>query len=111
MRWCSPACCTILFSNTDKRTLAAVVRGTDQVADAYFDYQNFQTHYEKFAPLVAALLDYLGDPAAGIQQVLISGHSLGAGVVPYFMQAFPDTASYAVRAYVDGPPGSEVGCR
>ena len=95
-------------SNTDKRTLAVVVRGTDQVADAYFDYQNFQTHYEKFAPLVAALHDYLADPAAGIQQVLISGHSLGAGVVPYFMQAFPDTASYAVRAYVDGPPGSEA---
>ena len=95
-------------SGTDKRTLTLVIRGTDQVADAYFDYQNFQTHYAKFAPLVAALHDYLADAAAGIQQVLISGHSLGAGVVPYFMQAFPDTASYAVRAYVDGPPGSEV---
>ena len=95
-------------SGTDKRTLALVIRGTDQVADAYFDYPNFQTHYAKFAPLVAALHHYLADAAAGIQQVLISGHSLGAGVVPYFMQSFPDTASYAVRAYVDGPPGSEV---
>ena len=95
-------------SGTDKRTLTLVIRGTDQVADAYFDYKDFQTHYAKFAPLVAALHDYLADAGAGIQQVLISGHSLGAGVVPYFMQAFPDTASYAVRAYVDGPPGSEV---
>ena len=95
-------------SGTDKRTLALIVRGTDQVADAYFDYQDFQSHYAKFAPLVQAIHDYLADPAAGIQQVLISGHSLGAGVVPYFMQAFPDTASYAVRAYVDGPTGSEV---
>jgi hypothetical protein len=95
-------------SGTDKRTLTLVIRGTDQVADAYFDYQNFQSHYAKFAPLVAALHNYLADPAAGIQQVLISGHSLGAGVVPYFMHAFPDTASYSVRAYVDGPPGSEA---
>src|SRR5262245_24821363 len=95
-------------SGTDKRTLAVVIRGTDQVADAYFDYQNFQSHYAKFAPLVAAIQKYLADPAADIQQVLISGHSLGAGVVPYFLQAFPDTASYTVRGYVDGPPGSEA---
>ena len=95
-------------SGTDKRTLALVIRGTDQVADAHFDYQNFGTHYAKFAPLVAALQNYLAANADGIQQVLISGHSLGSGVVPYFLQAFPDTASYTVRAYVDGPTGSEV---
>ena len=63
---------------------------------------------QNFFPLVQAIHHYLTDPAAGIQQVLISGHSLGAGVVPYFMQSLPNTASYAVRAYVDGPPGSEV---
>ena len=95
-------------SGTDKRTLVLVIRGTDQVADAQFDYQNFGTHYAKFAPLVAALQNYLAANADGIQQVLISGHSLGSGVVPYFLQAFPDTASYTVRAYVDGPTGSEV---
>src|SRR5262249_56776323 len=50
---------------TDKRTLTLVIRGTDQVADAYFDYQDFQTHYEKFAPLVDALHTYLADPASG----------------------------------------------
>src|SRR6478735_12138931 len=32
-------------SNTDKRTLAVVVRGTDQVADAYYDFQDIQSHY------------------------------------------------------------------
>ena len=95
-------------SGTDKRTLALVIRGTDQAADAKLDYQNFGTHYAKFAPLVAALQNYLAANADGIQQVLISGHSLGSGVVPYFLQAFPDTASYTVRAYVDGPTGSEV---
>jgi aryl-phospho-beta-D-glucosidase BglC (GH1 family) len=95
-------------SNTDKPTLALVIRGTDQLADGKLDYYNFETHYAKFAPLVAALHNYLAANADGIQQVLISGHSLGSGVVPYFLQAFPDTASYTVRAYVDGPTGSEV---
>ena len=95
-------------SGTDKRTLALVIRGTDQAADALFDYHNFGTHYAKFAPLVAALQNYLAGNADGIQQVLISGHSLGSGVVPYFLQAFRDTASYTVRAYVDGPTGSEA---
>jgi hypothetical protein len=38
-------------SGTDKRTLALVIRGTDQAADALFDYHNFGTHYAKFAPL------------------------------------------------------------
>ena len=95
-------------SGTDKRTLVLAIRGTDQAADAVLDYESFGTHYDKFAPLVAALHTYLAANPDGIQQILISGHSLGAGVVPYFLQAFPDTASYTVRAYVDGPPGSEV---
>jgi hypothetical protein len=95
-------------SGTDKRTLVLAIRGTDQAADAKLDYENFGTHYDKFAPLVAALQTYLAANADGIQQVLISGHSLGAGVVPYFLRDFPDTASYTVRAYVDGPTGSEV---
>jgi hypothetical protein len=95
-------------SGTDKRTLAIVIRGTDQVADATLDYADFKTHYAKFAPLVQAIQNYLADPSNGIQQVLISGHSLGAGVVPYFLQALQDTSTYSVQAYVDGPPGSEA---
>src|SRR5262245_45970726 len=95
-------------SNTDKRTLVLAIRGTDQLADGKLDYEDFGTHYAKFAPLVAALQTYLATNTDGIQQVLITGHSLGSGVVPYFLQAFPDTASYTVRAYVDGPTGSEA---
>ena len=95
-------------SGTDKRTLALVIRGTDQLADAVHDYESFGTHYDKFAPLVDALHNYLNTHPDDIDQILISGHSLGSGVVPYFLQAFRDTASYTVRAYVDGPTGSEA---
>ena len=95
-------------SGTDKRTLALVIRGTDQLADAIHDYESFGTHYDKFAPLVDALHNYLATHPDDIDQILISGHSLGSGVVPYFLRAFPDTASYTVRAYVDGPTGSEA---
>ena len=94
-------------SGTDKRTLAIVIRGTDQLADALLDYADFKTHYDKFKPLVQDIQNYLDDPSNGIQQVLISGHSLGAGVVPYFLHDLPDTSTYSVHAYVDGPPGSE----
>src|SRR4051794_19906485 len=46
-------------SDTDKPTLVLAIRGTDQAADAKLDYQDFGTHYAKFAPLVAALKNYL----------------------------------------------------
>src|SRR5262249_36255105 len=43
-----------------------------------------------------------------IQQILITGHSLAAGTVPYFMEALPDRTRYQVRAFTDGSPGAEV---
>jgi Ca2+-binding RTX toxin-like protein len=95
-------------SGTDKRTLVLAIRGTDQAADAKLDYYNFDTHYAKFAPLVAALQSYLAAHPDDIDQILISGHSLGSGIVPYFLRDLPDSANYTVRAYVDGPTGSEV---
>jgi hypothetical protein len=91
-----------------KRTLAIVFRGTDQYAD-FADFLNFGTYYAKYAPLIAALKTYVGNVQNGIQQILVGGHSLGAGAVQYFMSQFPDTAAYSVRAFTDGSPGSDTG--
>lgn len=88
----------------NKRTLAVVFRGTDQLAD-FGDYLNFASHYAKYQPLMQALHDYVN--AGQIDRILVSGHSLGAGMVQYFMREFPDTASLSVRAYTDGSPGSD----
>jgi Ca2+-binding RTX toxin-like protein len=89
-----------------QRTLAIVFRGTDQIADIG-DYISFATHYAKFAPLIDRLRSYLSDSANGIQQVLVSGHSLGAPMVDYFMKDFPNTSQYTVTGYTDGYPGVE----
>jgi Ca2+-binding RTX toxin-like protein len=90
---------------TGKRTLAVTFRGTDQPVDVATEYFTFKTHYDKFAPLIKQLKDYVADTANGIEQVLISGHSLGAGMVEYFASEFGPNV--LVKAYTDGSPGSE----
>jgi hypothetical protein len=90
-----------------ERTLAIAFRGTDQIAD-FNDYTTFSKYYAKYQPLLTALHDYLSDPASGIQKVLVSGHSLGAGALQYFMNEFPNTGAYTVQGYTDGSPGAEV---
>ncbi|WP_338695194.1 Ig-like domain-containing protein [Bradyrhizobium sp. 26S5] len=89
-----------------KRTLAVVFRGTDQQSDT-FDFVNFSDHYHKFHPLVDALKSYIEDGSNGIQQVLVSGHSLGAAMAQDFMAEFPDDQRF--QAWTIGSPGSDNG--
>jgi VCBS repeat-containing protein len=91
-------------TNSDVNTVAVVFRGTDQIADLR-DYLNFREHYNDFRPLVDALRDYIDDPHNHIQQVLVSGHSLGAGMVQYFMSEFSNDSRF--HAFTDGSPGSD----
>jgi|GEM_PF-1835074 len=91
----------------DERSLTIVFRGSDQVAD-FADFNDFSKHYAKFAPLIKAVHEYVNDASNGIHNILVAGHSLGAGVLQYFMQEFPDTQQYRVAGYTDGSPGSEV---
>jgi len=89
-----------------KVTLAIAFRGTDQAAD-FIDYFDFTTqHYAKFAPLINAIDAYVADSRNGIQQVLVTGHSLGGGMVQEFLAAHPDTG-VTYRALTVGSPGSD----
>ena len=90
------------------KTLAIVFRGTDQWSD-FSDYASFSTHYEKYAPLLQALNDYVADPSNGIAQVLVSGHSLGAAMAQIYMSHHQDSTSTIYRAWTDGSPGAEIG--
>jgi hypothetical protein len=92
-----------------KLTLAIAFRGTDQWAD-FSTYPNFQTYYDLYQPLVNAIDTYASDPANGIQQVLVSGHSLGAGTVQYLLQNLNQKlpSTIAVQAFTDGSPGAEL---
>lgn len=89
------------------RTLTVVFRGSDQASD-WIDYPDFADYYAKFAPLIQGIQAYANDPNNGVQQILVSGHSLGAGAAQYFMSQFPNTSNYVVQAYTDGSPGAEV---
>lgn len=88
------------------RTLAVALRGTDQWAD-FRNYFSFKDYYDLYKPLAEALTDYLADAANDIDQVLISGHSLGAGAAQYLLKDLAAVQSN-IRLYTDGSPGAEA---
>jgi len=89
-----------------KTTLAVIFRGTDQLAD-FTDYTNFvNKHYAKFAPLTNALKQYAA--TGGFQQVLIDGHSLGAGMAQIFANDLSKNfSSNQIQLFTFGSPGAE----
>jgi pimeloyl-ACP methyl ester carboxylesterase len=89
-----------------KNSLAISFRGTDQFAD-FDDYLDFGQHFAKFKQLIDALKPYIAE--TGIEQVLVSGHSLGAGMAQTFLSKFPNTAQTKFLAVTDGSPGSDAG--
>jgi hypothetical protein len=105
----SQADALVLEGDVDgQRTLAVVFRGTDQIVD-WADYLNFDTYYQLFAPLVTQIVDYLNDSDNEITQVLVSGHSLGAAAVQYFLQSLSQAGvTQTIQAYTDGSPGAET---
>lgn len=86
------------------RTLTIAFAGTDETAD-FADYFDFSTqHYAKFAPLIAAIDEFIKDAANDIQKVFVSGHSLGAGMVQEFMSTHSGAMYQAVTI---GSPGGD----
>jgi len=94
-----------------ENTLTVDFRGTDQVSDFGF-HGNFDSYYAEFTPLVNSIENYLADTANDIQQVIVSGHSLGAAALQYFIGALEsqrqqDPTVQEIEGYTDGSPGSE----
>ncbi|MCP1926421.1 Ig-like domain-containing protein [Bradyrhizobium elkanii] len=89
-----------------QRTLAIAFAGTDQKSD-WIDFANFSDHYSKFAPLVAAIKQYVDSGA--VDQVLVSGHSLGAAMAQEFMEdpIFKSDPHFHALAWTIGSPGSD----
>lgn len=87
-----------------KKTLVIAFRGTDQPSD-WDDYVNFANHYAKYKPLLDKLPYYMEQN--GITQVFATGHSLGGGMVEYFM-ADSRFTKYNPKAVTFGSPGSDA---
>jgi hypothetical protein len=87
-----------------KMTLAVSFAGTDQVSD-WLDYANFSTHYAKFDPLVSAIKNYIDSHQ--VDQVFVSGHSLGAAMAQYFMEDARFQNDPRFKAWTIGSPGAD----
>lgn len=89
-----------------KTTLAISFAGTDQLSD-WQDFANFQNHYDKFAPLVMAIKTFVDSNQ--IDQVFISGHSLGAAMAQYFIEdpIFQNDPKFHAQAWTIGSPGAD----
>jgi Ca2+-binding RTX toxin-like protein len=94
-----------------KNTVMIAFRGTDTIDTDGQDYPAFQMHYQRFEPLVKAVLDYVnkgGHVDGGvIDQVLVGGHSLGGAMVQMFMQDARVFGDPRFAAATFGSPGAE----
>jgi Lipase (class 3) len=92
--------------NGDK-TLLVAFRGSDEFPGDNFDYLDFNRGLAKFAAIDQPLLDYVDDPSHGIEQVLVTGHSLGASVADQFMEQEGVRGDARFKAVTFGSPGGD----
>ncbi|MEQ8393835.1 hypothetical protein [Thalassobaculum sp.] len=93
---------TALRETEAGKTLHLVFRGTD--ADLGKDGEagtgpGQVRYYEQLKPLIDQVLDYVSNPANGITEVVVSGHSLGGAMVDLF--ALYDSKAFAALQGVD----------
>jgi len=83
-----------------ERTLAVAFRGTDQFQDLS-EYLPFDSHYANFRPLVKSLKAWIGEQ--DVEQVLVTGHSLGAAMAQFLAQ---ELKGVAVQGFTFASPGN-----
>lgn len=91
-----------------KQTLAVTFRGTDDTflnGSDVPDWLNPARHYQALKPLTGAVLSYV--KTAGIEKVLISGHSLGGAMAQLFTAE--NIGVYDVNTFTFGSPGADQG--
>ncbi|MCM8638939.1 DUF4347 domain-containing protein, partial [Accumulibacter sp.] len=96
-----------------KRTMVIAFRGTDCWSDAW-NYGGFTLfHYNKFAALLSELDAYVADPANAIEQVFVTGHSLGGAMAQIFLDdvvegRFPNISIQECFGATFGSPGAHT---
>lgn len=68
-----------VYLNEDDGTLAIAFRGTDEALDLR-DHADLTTHYARFEPLMDAIADLMDARNSPVEQVLVTGHSLGGAM-------------------------------
>lgn len=88
-----------------KRTLAIAFRGSDQREDWIQNFRNIDEHAANFTGLLTSA-DALVSQGA-VDQVLLTGHSLGAAVTQVSMDSLPHATQ--LMGVTFGSPGSSTG--
>ncbi len=78
-------------------------RGSDDRQDWINNLRNINADYAKFAPLIAAVEQYA---AQNNLPVIVTGHSLGAGLAQVFMSEHPEKGTVSYQAVTFGSPGA-----
>ncbi|MEH2503733.1 Ca2+-binding RTX toxin-like protein [Bradyrhizobium sp. AZCC 1578] len=96
-----------------KKTLTISFKGSDptDLADWVHDITQIRTpFYEKYRPLVESLKSWLGENTFGIEQILVTGHSLGGGMTQMFVDELVRSGlGIPITAYTFGTIGGESG--
>lgn len=90
-----------------QKVLTVAFRGTDAVStDVVLGWgpQMKNGYYPLYKPLIDKIKAYAA--AADIDNILVTGHSLGAAMTQYFMRSVPDTAETKVTGVTFGSPGA-----
>ncbi len=80
-------------------------RGSDDRQDWLNNLRNINADYPKFAPLIAAVEQYA---LQNNLPVVVTGHSLGAGLAQVFMSEHPESGPVSYQAVTFGSPGALI---
>ncbi len=90
-----------------EQTLVVAFRGSDDAVDSRHDLGGINGAYADFAPLVQAVDAYAASGA--VQQVVVTGHSLGGAMAQLYMATHPDQpGGPAHEAVTFGSPGAQL---
>jgi Ca2+-binding RTX toxin-like protein len=84
-----------------EKTLVLAFRGTDEFSDLV-GATNITQYYNQFRPLIDGIRDYVTD--AGMEQILVTGHSLGGMLAQTFMAEVAGDSKYHAATF--GSPGT-----
>lgn len=87
-----------------EKVFTIAFRGTVDLVKQFNDYFPFEKHYADFAPLIAAVKDYVADATHGIDKVIVTGHSLGGAMAQLFVG---ESLDVDVSGITFGSPGTE----
>lgn len=90
-----------------RSTLVLAFRGSDDAQDSLNDLRGINSDYADFAALVQVVDAYAATGA--VQQVVVTGHSLGGAMAQLYMAAHPYVAGQAQHLAVTfGSPGAQI---